>query len=78
MHDTPLADLRGARWSSRELVRLQLWLEQLLWPGQLLLLGDERLLLLRRSRYGCQRRMAGTRPQLDGARPRVVDGGPAP
>jgi hypothetical protein len=41
-------------------------------------LGDERLLLLRRSRYGCQRRMAGTGPQLDGARPRVVRGGPAP
>jgi hypothetical protein len=42
-------------------------------------LGNERLLLLlRRSRYGRQRRMAGTRPQLYGARPRIVDGGPAP
>jgi hypothetical protein len=55
-----------------KLVRLQWRLEW--W----LLLGDERLLLLRRSRYGRQRRMAGTGPQLDGARPRVVDGGPAP
>jgi hypothetical protein len=50
----------------------------LLWLGQLLLLGDEHLLLLQQSRYGRQRRMAGTRPQLDGARPRVVDGGSAP
>jgi hypothetical protein len=61
-----------------ELVRLQLWLEQLLWLRQLLLLGAERLLLLRWSRYGRQKRMVGTRPQLDGARLRVVDGGSAP
>jgi hypothetical protein len=68
----PLATLRGASWSSRELVRLQRRLEQ--W----LLLGDECLLLLRRLRYGRQRRMAGTGPQLDGARLGVVDSGPAP
>jgi hypothetical protein len=68
----PWTTLRGASWSSRKLVRLQRRLEQRL------LLGNERLLLQRRSRYGRQRGMAGTGPQLYGARPRIVDGGPAP